>query len=265
MKLVISTNSDGCAKVSPTDRRTLALEFPNKRWDDKPYWDGLYKWYYEEGGINKVLFFLKERKLGNFKPYPRPITKLLQRMQDKSLSDEAKALLEMLDSGYLPISYQITAGGKPVKVRRLSTKDFREHFQDGYPGIQKISDNFIGDLLKGIGCTKKKTKAGNLWELPPLEDCRKAWDQKRNSNREWDTDIKIWGDSEDIDANERMKQNKDSTVTTIGDSQSAKLEGGAALAEGSEKQQQDGSGKDGNHDTQESSDMANSEDIEVGF
>ena len=267
MKLVRSTNSDACAKVSLTDRRTLALAFSDKRIGDKAYWDRLYKWYYEEGGINNVLSFLKERKLGDFKPYPRPITKLLQRMQDKSLPDEAKAMLDMLEYGYLPEIHWTIVRKNRVKVRRLSTKDFREYYQDRYPGIQRISDNLISDLFKGIGCTRKKTESGNVWVLPPLEDCRRAWDQKRNSNRDWDASAESWWDREDVDVEGNINKKKDATAPPIGDNQSAKLDDGAALVEGSERQQQNGStaSKSEKHDTQESSDTANWKNREVEF
>lgn len=212
MKFFMTTNIEDSVRVSLTDRRTLALEFATKRIGDKEYFNRLYKWYYQEGGINHVLHFFKEREIGDFKPYPRPITKLLRRMQDKSLRDEEKALLEMLDDGYFPVIRKMILhpNGKnrqEIKVRRIGTGEFREKFRDRYPRILDISDNLLCDLFKEIGCTRKAISTGSIWVFPTLEEARANWDKKQNRKRDWDASIIDWEDEDDRTAKAKKKHN----------------------------------------------------------
>lgn len=186
IKLFITTNSDGAVRVSQTDRRALCLEFSKKRMGDKKYFKDLQHWYYQEGGINKVLNFFQKRQLEGFAPTSRPVTALLSRMKDKSLPGYKKAILELLEDG----AYVAQKNKHGIEVRQMSTGEFRERYDKLYPDIRAVSDNVITDVLKALEFTKKATSMGNVWLFPDLKQARATWNDKF-APRNWNS-ISAW-------------------------------------------------------------------------
>lgn len=191
-RLIMASNEDHVIRAGREDRRYLVLNVDaGARNRDKAYFGALVdEW---RGGGRAALFrwltgawWGRAVSDGRFKTWSRPVTAALQRQKVLSLSPAEQFRLGILEDGILP-------GARPSNRRAardtVLSRSLFEAMRERSPELRNTSDQRLGRLLEGWGCTKWKSGDERGWTFPPLGEMRAAWGEHG-----WPDDASEWND-----------------------------------------------------------------------
>ena len=186
-RVAILGNEDWIVPASHDERRFFVLEVGDGRKQDNDFFQTMREGM-EMGGYRLLLRFLKTYPLAGFNPNKPPRTGALLDQKHSSLPVEHEWWLESLGVGRLVCSD--FGEGWPT---RLSTERFRSalaryakerNVRSRIPN-EKALGKAIRKVLPQIDHKKNSGNAGYDYVLPPLADCRAAWDKFIGHEEEW--------------------------------------------------------------------------------
>jgi len=110
---IITSNHDDALYLPEDDRRNAVSRSECTRADFSPeYFDELYHWYYDEGGINHVVAYLQQYDLSNFNPkLAPPKTEAFWRVVGVDRGLEHNELADAIDAVAVELGHQRDANG----------------------------------------------------------------------------------------------------------------------------------------------------------
>ena len=186
-RVAILGNEDWIVPASHDERRFFVLEVGDGRKQDNAFFQAMREGM-EMGGYRLLLRFLKNYSLAGFDPNRPPSTGALLDQKHATLSTEHEWWLECLTAGRL-ISSDFGDGWP----ERISTERFRaavaRYAKERNVRSRVPSEIALGKAIrKALPAIDHKKRSGNTgydYVLPPLADCRAAWDRFIGHEEEW--------------------------------------------------------------------------------
>jgi phage/plasmid-associated DNA primase len=185
VRLIFASNNQWVVPAGLSDRRFMVLDVSNARARDRAWFDPLWK-QMDNGGREAMLHDLLHVDLSgiDLRDFPRTEARLDQIMH--SMSTVEKWWLDILQEGRI--------GERSDWVRRMGTSWFYTDYSDfarkagnRYPLTKAQFGKALRDLCPEM--ERKREKGGSReWQyhFPPLEDCRRAFEEKVGQPIGWD-------------------------------------------------------------------------------
>lgn len=199
--LLMASNSDWVVPAGPEERRYLVIDVSADRMQDREYFKALRK-EMDEGGSENLLHFLMTYDLSDYEVRAVPKTQALQDQKLLSLSPEQTWWYEKLHYGRM-------LGEDTSWEPEVQVKDIQEDylgFMQRTGSYRKMSNVTLGKFLQKVcppgypksyqkraeittytpdGFAIKKMGRPYFYELPPLDVCRRVWDENFGGPYPW--------------------------------------------------------------------------------
>lgn len=195
--LMMASNSEWVVPVDVQDRRYFVIDVPAHKTKDRAYWDKLYR-DMDDGGRENLLHYLLTLDLAGYQVRNIPQTKGLREQKLLSLSTEQEWWYQKLLNGSITRKHihwtapvwkddlhdEFLLHAQKLGVQRRSNATFLGKFLNkvcppGYPRSKQL----VKQLQSEGG--SKYTERHYAYEFPPLQECRKWFDEKFGGPYEW--------------------------------------------------------------------------------
>lgn len=191
LHVVMASNRDWVVPAGIGARRFAVFAVSDHRKGDRDYFSTLVA-ETEAGGLAAMVHDLLALDLGRWHPEgARPETRELARQKVHSLAPIARVWFDCLVTGLLP----------PGAAARdlwgfVPTRAFREQVATETRS-SAVTLNEISAFFDAMGFEKRREKngAGRGYEIPPLAEARRRWDEQRFAVQ-WDETIAQWASGE---------------------------------------------------------------------
>lgn len=187
--LMMTSNNERVVPAGDKERRFFVLRVSSKYIGDSNYWNALLR-DQAAGGPANLLHFLRSIDLSKFDVTKVPRTKELREQQEHNLSLELEWLLEKLDAGMWFADGSAPWRG-PIRKKKLHD-DYRQYLQNLNARFVKGERAFHHFIISELPGTTDRQLRGKdphdrpmVFDFPPLEECRKAYDKKRGWQGQW--------------------------------------------------------------------------------
>lgn len=185
-RVVILTNEDWAIPASHDERRFAVLDVGEGRRKDTVFFNTMVEGM-RAGGNKLLLDFLRAHDLTGFDVNTAPITEGLKDQKLASLAPLAQWWFDCLTEGRLVSSDFGDEWPSEVSRDRMR-KAFRVYMRERNVTARLPADNAIGremrKMLPSIG-DKQVHGAGYAYKIPPLAECRSAWEVFLGHRMEW--------------------------------------------------------------------------------
>ena len=184
LKVLIASNQDWVIPAVEDERRYAAFTVSPSRKQDAGYFGPLHHQLYEEGGINGMLYDLRQMDLDDWRPHHDiPQTSALAGQKMESAAPEIKWLAGFLRDGVLP--YQHETRPNRVRATELYTSAIRVR------GLEYWSAYEVGRFLDDWKIETKR--AHGAWRVfPTLLHLRAEWRRRMPWWDDFDPKITNW-------------------------------------------------------------------------
>jgi hypothetical protein len=186
IRLLVASNSDWVVPAGPEERRFFVMDVSEARMQDREYFGAIID-QMKSGGREALLHFLLNYDLEGIDLGKFPQTDALQEQKVHSMSPVQKWWFDrLMDGAVLSTEYTWRT---PVECH-LVHEDFTEYSRK--TGFQRrANETELGLALKKLvpdlrkpRPTKNKKRTW-CYELPPLDECRAAFDRLTGSRNPW--------------------------------------------------------------------------------
>lgn len=201
LHMIFATNNDWAAPAGPRERRFFIVDVGEKHLQDHKYFDAICK-QMDNGGREALLHYLMNYDISNMNLRNYPQTKALREAKQLSFTPVQKFWHHVLETASLHYSIEDGWGEGIIRTDYLYN-EYQKFVQN--MGIKhKATDTELGMQLKnmlpkdsfkkerrvftGGGMNGKLTERKNAYVLPPLTECREAFNKFVNAEMEWPND-----------------------------------------------------------------------------
>lgn len=181
LHIMMATNAEWAVPAGGKERRFFVLDCSSMHLQDTAYF-GAIREEMLNGGLEALLHDLQQRDITQFNVRAVPQTDALREQQVLSLGPAENWWYDKLSRGEITDG----TGGWPPEVSRTELHaDYVRVLS--LTGIKrKATETALGMLLGKLvpGLTRRR----GVWQLPPLEECREAWDRFMRTTTRWDED-----------------------------------------------------------------------------
>jgi hypothetical protein len=199
--LIMASNDDHVIAASADERRYMVLDVADTEQQKTAYFGAILA-QMEAGGYEALLHLLSTYDISTYSVRDVPQTEALGEQKKLSLSPIEEWWHEKLMRGSV---FPDDTSWDEIAVKRALHRDYTDHAKQWSiyrPGTPSALGRFISKVCPGVVLTKRKAKYWelnannqpvqvceytNVYLLPTLAGCRKAWDAQFNSGRpsEW--------------------------------------------------------------------------------
>lgn len=199
--LMMATNEEWVVPATLDERRFFVIEMGTENLQDKEFFERMKNVMRNEGGMNKLLHFLQTRDISKFNVFDVPDTEALWKQKRISMDPHHAWLFSCLDRGYvvdgidwedfIPISavyeeYHRYCDRLGKHYGKKDEQRFGEFIHDVFVGLPlKVSKRNVDSFFRELGLVKAQSKQTRHYSLPPLEDCRAAFDKLSKQHIKW--------------------------------------------------------------------------------
>lgn len=196
LHIIMASNDDWVVPASIDERRFAVFEANRSHIGDHNYFEAIAH-QLDNGGMAAMLHELLNMDLEGWHPrLAIPETPALRAQKQRTLDEEYRALLAVLEDGVLPGD---NAGRNNTVFSHSHSNTsigMMDHIRLMNPKLRNISDHRIGSALKALGVTRIILKNKRAWLFPSLKEMRANWDATRFPH-DWPDDVVEWGGSDD--------------------------------------------------------------------
>ena len=189
MRLIIASNNAWVVPAGKEERRFFVIDVAENHIQDKEYFGALYR-QMESGGREAMLYDLLHMDISGYDLRSFPRTQALLEQIVNSMSSFERYWLDQLYNGSFGRSD--TDWNDPVSVDGFY--DCYIEFEQRIGQRHRLSKSQVGKELRklcpGIQRVKKQKfhqDRAFFYTFPPLEDCRKAFEERVKIEVDWDT------------------------------------------------------------------------------
>lgn len=182
VRLVIMGNAEHLVPASEDERRYAVFDVGDGRKQDLDYFDRMRRYMDDEGGASVLLDHLKRFDLASVNVNRAPDTAALLDQKTSNLAPFGQFWLDCLSEGAI-LHLGMGEAGWPERVERGALRSaFHRYSQerritargDSAVAIGKALTRYLSPHGAGKGAW---TREGRCYELPVLDEARKAWDR----------------------------------------------------------------------------------------
>lgn len=189
--VLVSSNNDWVVPCGPEERRFLVLEVSEKYYQNREYFDPIYK-QMDNGGREALLYYLMNMDISGIDLGRTPKTEALFEMKMQSASSAMKFWYDKLMAGALDSRFDHWNEG--VIVAENLQEDFGEF--TGKAGVKhRGTDTELGVQLRKLVPPGKEIKDRRIlpgspqrkqvYTFPPLQECRDYFEKLISQKVEW--------------------------------------------------------------------------------
>lgn len=181
--LLVASNHDWVVPAGFEERRFFVLDVSEEHMQDQEYFEALVN-HMKEGGREALLHYLLNLDLSQVNLRKFPKTDALLENKHLSMNPVQKFWFECLWNGTL--KYEEKEWNWFVKRKDLH--DFYVEHAKKVGQTRRSTETELGKGLRKLVPwvrTKKTIEEGNIWEFPPLQECREYFDQITGQNQPW--------------------------------------------------------------------------------
>jgi hypothetical protein len=220
LHVMMASNQEWVVPAGVRERRYQVQEVAGAHQQDPAWFEPLHR-EMRNGGLQAMLYDLRDRNLGDWHPRQIIRTKALGKQQEESLPPLDQWWLELLQTAVLEGTASKYAPDKAIsnryEVELSESVGFGETrkrtvWRDGLfdqarrisPRLKGVSDAALGRYLTDQRCANAWVRGGGRgrrgWRFPPLGECRSNW-MSRFPETVWrDPNTTEWTSGEDEEA-----------------------------------------------------------------
>ncbi len=187
LRIIFAGNDDRLIHADGDERRYCVLDVSPTHKQDHAYFAALATWR-DNGGLPALLDFLQSYRHDiNLREVPK--TRALMDHKISSLDDFGKWWLDKLHDGNI-------LGEKIAWTTWMLAADVQHDFltSTGQFANRSSVTQFGMAFAKHVpGLQRRKTSAGNSYRLPPLAECRRAFEQRFGGPIDWPAELAVVG------------------------------------------------------------------------
>jgi hypothetical protein len=194
LHIIMASNEDWVVPAGEHERRFAVFDVSDQQLQNEKYFTPLYE-QLENGGYAAMLFDLLNRDLRGFHPRQLPKSGLgLLGQQRQNLYPLDAWWVELLETGQLegadPIyPHRAVSNGYEdeivelarygeTHIRRIRRRGLYDQARSIEPRLRNCSDHLLGHYLSERGCVAAKVLRRRGWHFPPLDECRRKWEER---------------------------------------------------------------------------------------
>lgn len=194
LHVIMASNEHWVFPAGPDDRRFFALDVPDARKEDHEYFTTI-KEQLDSGGREALLHYLRTYNIDDFNVRKVPKTEMLREQKHLTMRPEELWWHTNLQEGTIAgqdwdeiVTHDVTYDFS-LNVRRVSPRQVGAHLRRFCPKLR--SKQYVGSFtVTRLDGREQSVNQIRKWIFPPLEECRKHWDDNFGGPYDWDLDIK---------------------------------------------------------------------------
>lgn len=205
-RVIIASNDEHVIRAEVDDRRYLVLDVDAGKHNQDGDYFGAIAEEWKSGGKDDLFAWLRGPhwremlELGLWNVRNRPKTQALQKQKDLSLPPTQAIIHQMLHDGELPELYDVGANtGRVFFATRLLAERHRLSPKDETAlgaSIRTLIDAGTESARVYLGGGYNRKQYRGFW-LPPLDMCRKRWEEHLQREIKWPDDVTSWAVDDD--------------------------------------------------------------------
>jgi len=190
LHVMMASNDLWVVPAGERERRFGVFDVPDRQLQNEAWFLPIYQ-QLQNGGYAAMLYDLLHRDLGDFHPRRFPRTTALLDQQSASLDPLEAWWVQLLQTGVLwganpgmpntavSHEYEEEVSNENGGVRTVKRAGLFDQAREISPRLKNVTDHAIGHYLTERKCDNtKKVMRRQGWTFPPLDQCRKEWEQR---------------------------------------------------------------------------------------
>ena len=183
-RIIMASNHTNIVHAEEDERRYFVLQVGEARKGDHEYWTKYNKWEESVPLAGMLLYYLQNRDISQFNPRVVPASDALTEQKLHSAEPPMRFIFEVLNNGCFVLNETWPSRIATVEVVRY----FKEYLERESINLHGHVPTIIGKAAKKISFVKKRSGGQPYYyELPQLNEARKAFEDNIKGEVEWDT------------------------------------------------------------------------------